>query len=119
MQTLTLKKTFKVIDKDEQVALPEILFLTTYPPRECGIATYSQDLVDALINKFNQSFSVRICALESGIEKHEYTSPEVLYTLNADDAENFGHLANEVNNNPLIRLVVIQHEFGLFKRNEK
>ena len=23
---------------------PEILFITSYPPRECGIATYSHDL---------------------------------------------------------------------------
>jgi hypothetical protein len=25
--------------------LPEILCITSYPPRECGIATYSQDLI--------------------------------------------------------------------------
>ena len=28
----------------KKVELPEILFITSYPPRECGIATYSQDL---------------------------------------------------------------------------
>jgi len=33
--------------------LPEILFITSYPPRECGIATYSQDLLKALNNKFS------------------------------------------------------------------
>lgn len=27
-----------------QKTLPEIVFITSYPPRECGIATYSQDL---------------------------------------------------------------------------
>ena len=32
--------------------LPEILFVTSYPPRECGIATYSQDLIKALNNKY-------------------------------------------------------------------
>jgi hypothetical protein len=37
--------------------LPEILFITSYPPRECGIATYSQDLVKALNNKFDHSFT--------------------------------------------------------------
>ena len=28
--------------------LPEVLFITSFPPRECGIATYSQDLIHAL-----------------------------------------------------------------------
>jgi hypothetical protein len=41
----------------------EILFITSYPPRECGIATYSQDLVKALNNKFSSSFTFSICAL--------------------------------------------------------
>ena len=35
--------------------LPEILFITSYPPRVCGIATYSQDLIKALNNKFSNS----------------------------------------------------------------
>ena len=36
--------------------LPGILFITSYPPRECGIATYSQDLIKALENKFKGSY---------------------------------------------------------------
>jgi hypothetical protein len=45
--------------------LPEILFITSYPPRECGIATYSQDLIKALNNKFNESFVIKILATSS------------------------------------------------------
>ena len=38
--------------------LPEILFITTIPPRQCEIATYSQDLIKALENKFKGSFKI-------------------------------------------------------------
>ena len=27
---------------------PKIAFITSFPPRECGIATYSKDLIDFL-----------------------------------------------------------------------
>ena len=37
-----------------------------------GIATYSQDLVNALSNQFNNSFTCSICALESETEQHIY-----------------------------------------------
>jgi hypothetical protein len=50
--------------------LPEILFITSFPPRECGIATYSQDLIHALNLQFEDSFITSICALESANEKH-------------------------------------------------
>jgi len=36
----------------------EILFITSYPPRVCGIATYSHDLIKALNNKFSNSLSI-------------------------------------------------------------
>ncbi len=45
--------------------LAGILIVSSFPPRVCGIATYTQDLTRALQNKFSSSLSVKICALES------------------------------------------------------
>ncbi|MFN3489651.1 MAG: glycosyltransferase [Emticicia sp.] len=100
---------------DSSHPLPEILFITSYPPRECGIATYSQDLIKALNNKFNHSFKISICPLESDSEKHTYQE-SVKYILNTDDSNGFIKLANTINNDQNIKMVVIQHEFGLFKK---
>ncbi len=96
--------------------LPEILFITSYPPRECGIATYSQDLISALNNKFNHSFKINICALESEHEIHTYTA-DIKYTLNTDEPAAYIRLAKTINENINISIVLIQHEFGLFKKN--
>ena len=97
--------------------LPEILFLCSYPPRECGIATYSQDLIRALKNKFNKSFTIRICPLESECEQHTYTD-EIKYILNTDYPAAFITLAKFINDDADIGMVMIQHEFGLFRNNE-
>ncbi len=99
------------------IKLPEILFLCSYPPRECGIATYSQDLIRALKNKFNKSFTIRICPLESESEQHTYTD-EIKYILNTDYPAAFITLAKFINEDAGIGMVMIQHEFGLFKNNE-
>ncbi len=100
------------------VPLPEILFITSYPPRECGIATYTQDLIRALTNKFKQSFKFSICALQNDAEQHEYTG-KVHYTLNTDHKHSFYQLAEKINANAAIDLVVLQHEFGFFAKNEE
>lgn len=93
--------------------LPEILFITSYPPRECGIATYSQDLIKALNNKFDHSFNIKICALESENEKHNYTE-DIKYILNTDHPDAFTRLAKIINENARIQIIMIQHEFGFF-----
>ncbi len=98
-------------------SLPGILFITSYPPRECGIATYSQDLAVALNNKFSNSFSISICPLESDTEKHEYTD-EVKYIFNVDSPGGFISLAKQINDDDHIRIVMIQHEFGFFEKNK-
>jgi glycosyltransferase involved in cell wall biosynthesis len=106
-----------LVMKDSAAELPEILFITSYPPRECGIATYSQDLIMALNNKFNRSFDIKICSLESNSERHIY-SDEIKYILNIDYPEAFVTLVNFINDNDNIKTVMIQHEFGLFEKVE-
>ncbi|MFM9989208.1 glycosyltransferase [Flavobacterium sp.] len=105
------------IQKNED-KLSEILFITSYPPRECGIATYSEDLIKALNNKFQRSFSIKICALESEFEKHNYSN-EVKYILETDKQNSYLQLAEDINENKSISMVLIQHEFGLFRTNEE
>ena len=102
----------KVVSKIK-TPIPELLFITSYPPRECGIATYSYDLIKALNTKFNQSFAIKICAIESDIEQFEYPE-EVAYILNSDQPASFATLAEEINYNQAISAVIVQHEFGFF-----
>ena len=50
---LQLASKYDVIKPIKKETL-EIVFITSYPPRECGIATYSQDLKNAILEKFNK-----------------------------------------------------------------
>jgi glycosyltransferase involved in cell wall biosynthesis len=101
----------------EPVKLPRILFIASYPPRECGIATYTQDLIKALHQQFSNSFDISICALGNQNEQHTYPD-EVDYILETDKSRSYRELAEKINNNRDIKMVLIQHEFGLFHTNE-
>ena len=107
----------KSIFIENQNILPEIVFITSYPPRECGIATYSQDLIFALNNKFRKSFDIKICALQN--QNDDYIYPEnVDYILETYNQNSYLELAENINQDPNISMVLIQHEFGLFRYNE-
>ncbi len=95
----------------------EILFITSYPPRECGIATYSSDLIKSINNKFSNSLSVKVCALESGNENYEYPE-EVKYTLKTSEAIEYEKLGKSINNDSAIKIVIVQHEFGFYRDQE-
>lgn len=95
----------------------EVLFVTSYPPRECGIATYSLDMIEAITDKFSHTFKVSVCALES--DEHTFDYPgEVKYTLKTSDDEDYLRIAEIINNDTAISLVFFQHEFGFFNEHE-
>jgi glycosyltransferase involved in cell wall biosynthesis len=99
--------------------LPGILIITSYPPRECGIATYSKDLITSMQNKFRESFSIQVCAVECDAENLNYSDiDEVKYILNTDCAPSFSLLAENINADESINIILIQHEFGFFRANQ-
>lgn len=104
--------------KLSKLEVPVVLLISSYPPRECGIATYSQDLLSALNQQFDGSFELQVCALESGFTDHQYPK-EVKYTLKADISAEYVDLADKINADNRISLVLIQHEFGLFRMDEE
>ncbi len=118
-QTITItsgKMQTEVQDNSQHLA--EILIITSYPPRECGIATYSQDLIKALNNKFSNSLSMKVCALETGEATYKYPA-EVKYTLNTSEVASYEKVAKEINNDDRIKIVLIQHEFGFYRKQKQ
>jgi glycosyltransferase involved in cell wall biosynthesis len=96
--------------------LSEVLFITSYPPSECGIATYTQDLMNAIKDKFGKSFSLKVCALQGKDLELDYPN-EVKYVLNTNKLEQYDLLAQSINTDANLDIVFIQHEFGLYGGN--
>lgn len=96
---------------------PEIVFISTFPPKVCGIATYTQDLIKALQTKFGESFTAVIGPMETEEENYHYDSP-VEYGLNTSDAVSYLELASQINKNERVQLVMLQHEFGFFNETK-
>lgn len=107
------------IQKNQNTPLAKVIMVATYPPRECGIATYTFDLRSALETKFENSFDVKICALETKQDKYSYNADEVAMILTTDDVESYESTAKKINEDKDLEIVMIQHEFGLFKSNEE
>lgn len=91
----------------------KILMITSFPPRKCGIATYSQDLIRSIEDKYADSCTVSVCALRKADVRLNYPQ-EVKYTLNTWDKEDYTRLALEINADDEVKIIYVQHEFGLY-----
>ncbi|MCH8495961.1 MAG: hypothetical protein LAT57_10085, partial [Balneolales bacterium] len=90
-----------------------ILLITTFPPRICGIATYSDDLIKSIEDKYNSSFCIKVCALQKKDSTIKYPS-KVSHTLKTELKEEYRKLALDINADNDIKIIFLQHEFGLF-----
>jgi hypothetical protein len=67
------------------VSVPRTLFLGSFPPRECGIATFTKDVVDSFDRAFHTSSEI-IAIDEPGGDVRQY-GPEVVARLRQDSRE--------------------------------
>ncbi|MBF4516659.1 glycosyltransferase [Flavobacterium sp. ANB] len=91
----------------------KIVFLSTFPPTQCGIATYTQDTIKGITDVFGKSIACEICEL---VDKPNANSTQA-FTLNTKNREDYTRVAEEINADENVKLVHIQHEFGLFSGN--
>ncbi|OGS69163.1 MAG: glycosyl transferase family 1 [Flavobacteria bacterium RIFCSPLOWO2_12_FULL_35_11] len=88
----------------------KVIFVTTYPPTQCGIATFTQDLMSAINNSFGQNLHCVVCNLTDA----PIISSAIPFSLNPKIKDAYKNTAIKINNEASIKLVHIQHEFGLF-----
>lgn len=92
---------------------PEIVYISTYHPVKCGIATFTADLMVATRELFGKYLNLSVVAISSE-KKLDCYSKEVVYTLNKEDKDKYEKCAEFLNRRKSTALVCIQHEFGLF-----
>ena len=91
----------------------KICFLSNFPPKQCGIATFTKDLVSSMNKRFNPVLKSRVIALNEDQSYYNYDN-RVIMQMNKDSIEDYKQTARKINNSKDMRLVSIQHEFGLF-----
>jgi len=94
-----------------------ILYISTYPPRQCGIATFTQNLIkSAELILDSNNFTVSIAALHNVNDEINYPQ-EVKYIINQFELEDYKATAAKINESD-IDLVIVQHEYGIFGGND-
>lgn len=114
---MTSKKSQLSVQLEAQEPKAKAIYVSSYIPRECGIATFTKDLTSA-INVLNPSLLADIVA----IDDHTVATPEkkirsypweVKYKIHQEDLKCWLEAADYINQSGA-EIVNIQHEFGLY-----
>lgn len=90
-----------------------VAYVSSFPPRACGIATFTRDLSEA-IGQGRQHLSTAIMAITEEDMLAAYPA-QVRWTIDQHDPHSWLRAAEQLNRAP-VDLVCIQHEFGLYGR---
>ncbi|MDR1617221.1 MAG: glycosyltransferase family 4 protein [Syntrophomonadaceae bacterium] len=88
-----------------------LINIGTYPPKQCGIATFSTDFRNSQLLNGN---TVQIISVSD--EKHQYAyGDEVVFNIRQNFRQDYLSAAEFINSRPEnIDLVIIQHEYGIY-----
>ncbi len=96
----------------------KVAFISTYPPRRCGIATYTYDLTDSFKqlytegNHNSEQSYFELIALNNTPQSYSY-GPEVSFNIRDQHRSDYRQAADFINVSPA-DVVCLQHEFGIF-----
>lgn len=89
----------------------DVAYVATYPPQECGIATFTRDLATA-IDKYTPFSDPFVIAVGEGVDIEPF--PKIVkYQITKSDQQSYLRAADLINNSG-VRGVSLQHEYGIF-----
>ncbi len=89
----------------------KVVYLSSYIPRKCGIATYTKDLTND-INQLNPFALAEVLVINRPEDNLSYPW-EVKFKINQNDLGSYIQAANYINQSEA-DLVMLEHEFGLY-----
>ncbi len=100
-----------VLGNPTLASVKEVAYVSTFPPRKCGIATFTADLVNA-IGKTKKLKDQRVISIDGRrLFKPAYEGIE--HKIGRDFVEDYILMADFLNQSS-VNAVNIQHEFGIF-----
>lgn len=91
-----------------------IVCLSTFPPRQCGIATFTTDLTDAIDQMFGPAIESKIVALNFNEISRFHYPDKVIAEISQPRQDDYIKVAEKLNQIKEVKLINIQHEFGIY-----
>ncbi|PIS07687.1 glycosyl transferase family 1 [Candidatus Berkelbacteria bacterium CG10_big_fil_rev_8_21_14_0_10_43_13] len=98
--------------KDKDRNRKKIILIASYRPRDCGIATFSEDLVNSL-ESLDDNIEVNIIAINEPARKKCRYSSQIKLEIEQENLQNYNRAVEYINSSDAM-IVNIQHEYGLF-----
>ncbi len=105
----------KILNLTKKRKAVRVIYVSTYIPQKCGIATFTKDVTTA-INMLNPYALAEIVAIVKEGEENLEFPREVKYKIQRNNLESYKQAANYINNSGC-DVVLIEHEFGIFGGN--
>jgi glycosyltransferase involved in cell wall biosynthesis len=95
-----------------QVAnIKQIAFLGDHLPRQCGIATFTSDICDAIATEFPECQCV-VGAVNDRPEGYDYPA-RIRFEIDEKELDSYRRAADFLNVNN-VEIILVQHEFGIY-----
>ena len=91
--------------------IKRIAFLGDHLPRQCGIATFTSDICDAIATEFPRCHCV-VGAVNDRPEGYDYPS-RIRFEIDEKELDSYRRAADFLNINN-VEIILVQHEFGIY-----